>query len=87
MALVLQIRILKGCGGSTIEDAIQLMVKKLMVDDLAASHSSKGKGGKLSFGQYSNVCEAMIGTRNLNYLLGMLKTYSSHIFIFYRRIE
>ena len=71
MALVLQITILKGCGGSTVEDAIQLMVKKLIVDDLAASHSSKGKGGKFSFGQYSNVCEAMIGTRNFHYLFGI----------------
>jgi hypothetical protein len=41
-----------------------------MDDEVSAAHSYKGKGGKISFCQYTNLCESMLGTaRNkANYL-------------------
>ena len=54
---------LKGCGGACVDDVVDLMLHKLMTDDLAELHNfrGKGKGGKAAFISYSQINEAIFG--------------------------
>ena len=44
-----------------MEDATDLIICKLMKEDVAAAHSFKGVGKKAAFVSYTNILECMFG--------------------------
>ncbi len=57
----LQKHFLVGTGGSTLNDAFQRSIQKIMSDDLAVKFSLKGKRGKKSLQDFSNLIMALKG--------------------------
>ncbi|XP_035711837.1 uncharacterized protein LOC110855417 isoform X2 [Folsomia candida] len=54
------VEILRGCGGGTIEDAVDLMFNKLMTEEVAELHSFKGKSKKTAFLSYVELNDALL---------------------------
>lgn len=56
------------CGGGTIDDAVKLMLKFLMTDEILAAHCCKGHGSKKKrFLDYGSLVQTMLSTlKNVN---------------------
>lgn len=64
-----QKRFLLGTTGSTLEDAIQIVLGKLLTDDMMVKFSLDGKRGKRSFkSEFSSVYDAVAGIKLKRFL-------------------
>lgn len=60
---ILQVRCMMSCGGGTMEDAVKLILKYLMTDEVLSAHCCKGHGSKKKrFLDYDSLVQTMLCT-------------------------